>query len=65
MEIIKNKVKDLLIDLLGYRSDEYGVKDTIQYLLDRGFTTSEIKELGFNEDEIITVNEMLKFGKRY
>ena len=54
---MEKKKQELLDDLLNDRCDMYGVINTIQYLLDKGFSEKEIKKLGFDENDIfVAVN---------
>ena len=49
MDKILRKLGD---DLLNKMTDERGSKDTIMWLLNSGYATEELKELGFSTEEI-------------
>ena len=54
---MEKKKQELLNKLLDDRCEMYGVINTIQYLLDDGFTEKEIEKLGFDENDIfVAVN---------
>ena len=57
VNLSKTKNNALLVDLLADRDDVYGKTNTIQYLLDRGFTETEIKALGYTKTEIKNAKE--------
>ena len=46
------KVRKTFEDLVDDRIDLYGTRNTIAYLLDRGFTKAELLELGFEDFDI-------------
>ena len=46
------KIRKTFEDLIDDRIDFYGTRNTIAYLLDRGFTKTELLELGFEEFDI-------------
>ena len=48
---LKNKLS-LLNQLLDDRCEMYGIRNTISYLLDDGFTREELLDLRFDEDDV-------------
>lgn len=57
VSLSKTKNNALLIDLLNDRDDMYGITNTIQYLLDRDFTETEIKAFGYDKKDIKKAKE--------
>lgn len=56
--ITNDRMIDLMNMLLDDMIDMYGVRWTINYLLDSGYTDDEIVELGFEQMDIDETREM-------
>lgn len=55
--IDRMKIEATFADMIDDRIEMYGVRNTISYLLERGFTEQDLLDLRFDEDDVKYVIE--------
>lgn len=57
-EKLVNKIVESYNEYLEERIKTFGLYNTIQYLMDEQFSESDLKELGFTEEDILLSKSM-------